>query len=67
VIAVVLERLVLGPSMSGIAASYASLSLGAGATLIAAVLAGLVAFAGAAVVWVSRQAAREPIVAGLPT
>jgi hypothetical protein len=66
-IAVVLERTVLGPALARIAASYASLSLGAGTALIAAVLAGLVALAGAAVLWVSRQATREQIARGLPT
>jgi len=64
-VAVVLERLILGPAMAHIAASYATLALGAGAGEIALVLIGLALVAGAAVWSVSRQAAREPIVAGL--
>jgi hypothetical protein len=62
-----LERLVLGPSMSSIAAGYVTLPLGAGAQIIAAVAVGLLALAAVAVMWVSRQAGREPIVTGLPT
>jgi ABC-type lipoprotein release transport system permease subunit len=65
VIGVLLERLVLGPAMSNLAASYASLPLVAGAFDIAAVLAGLALAAGVAVLWVSRQTARETVVEGL--
>jgi ABC-type antimicrobial peptide transport system permease subunit len=65
-IAVVLERLVLGPALTRIAAGYVTLALGAGAELAAGVVLGLLALAAAAVCWVSRQAARESIVAGLP-
>jgi hypothetical protein len=65
VIGVLLERLVLGPAMSNLAASYASLPLVATALDIAAVLAGLALAGGAAVVWVSRQTARETVIEGL--
>jgi ABC-type lipoprotein release transport system permease subunit len=67
VVGVALERLVLGPSMSHIAEGYATLPLGASAEIIEVVVLGLLALAGGAVLWVSRQAAREPITAGLPT
>jgi putative ABC transport system permease protein len=65
VVGVVLELVVLGPAMSSLAASYATLSLGAGGLEIGIVLAGLVLAAAVAVLWVSRQAAREPVVTGL--
>ena len=65
-IAVALERLVLGPSLARIAAGYATLALGASLALSAAVVAGLAGLAAAAVLWVGRQASREPIAAGLP-
>lgn len=60
-----LERFALGPGMARIAVGYASLELAADPAQIAAVLVGLVALATAAVLWVARQAAREPIVAAL--
>jgi hypothetical protein len=66
VIGVLLERVVLGPAMSRIAENYATLPLGASTEVIAVVVLGLLALAAVAVLWVSRQAAREPIVAGLP-
>jgi hypothetical protein len=52
--------------MSRIAENYATLPLGASTEVIAVVVLGLLALAAVAVLWVSRQAAREPIVAGLP-
>ena len=55
----------LTSSGSNLAASYASLPLVAGAFDIAAVLAGLALAAGVAVLWVSRQTARETVVEGL--
>ncbi len=58
---------VLGPAMSSLAASYATLSLGAGGVEIGIVLAGLALAAAVAVLWVARQAGREPVVAGLAT
>jgi hypothetical protein len=62
---VLLERFVLGPALANLAASYATLSLGAGAAEIGVVLAGLVGCAGIAVVWVARQTTRETVLAGL--
>jgi len=67
IVGVALERLVLGPSMTSIAAGYATLPLGASEQIVAAVVLGLLTLAALAVIWVSGQAAREPIVAGLPT
>jgi hypothetical protein len=62
---IVLERAVLGPALARLAASYAALSLGAGALEIAAVVAGLALSGAIAVAWVSRQATRENVVGGL--
>jgi ABC-type lipoprotein release transport system permease subunit len=59
---VLLERVLLGPAVAGLAASYATLPLGASATQVLATLAGLAAAAGVAVAWVSRQASRESVV-----
>jgi ABC-type lipoprotein release transport system permease subunit len=67
IVGVALERLLLGPSMTRIAAGYATLPLGASEQIIAAVALGLLTLAAIAVIWVSRQAVREPIVTGLPT
>jgi hypothetical protein len=61
----VLERLVFGPALSSLAASYATLPLAASVEQIAATLAGLGLVGGVAVVWVARQAARQPVLAGL--
>jgi hypothetical protein len=60
-VAIVLERLVLGPAMAHIAAGYVSLALGADATQIAALLAGLALLAGAAVWWVAARVSSRPI------
>jgi ABC-type lipoprotein release transport system permease subunit len=65
-VAVALERLVLGPEMGHIAAGYASLALSAGPGEIALVVVGLALLAAVAVWWVARRACREQIVAGLP-
>ncbi len=62
---IALERFVLGPLLAHLAASYATLSLGAGPVQIATVLAGLGACAVFAVVWVARQATRESVLSGL--
>jgi ABC-type lipoprotein release transport system permease subunit len=62
---VLLERFLLGPVLAHLAASYATLSLGAGPGQIAAVLAGLVACSALAVVRVAAQATRETVIAGL--
>jgi ABC-type lipoprotein release transport system permease subunit len=63
--AVALELLVLGPAVSGLAASYVSLPLTVGAGQIAVVVGGLLALALAAAVLAARQLRREPVVAGL--
>jgi ABC-type antimicrobial peptide transport system permease subunit len=65
VLGVVVEKLVLGPALSRLAESYATLALGAGAGQVGAVLAGLLIAGIAAVLWVSRVAMRETVVAGL--
>ena len=65
VLGILLERLVLGPALSNLAASYATLELGAGSPEIAAVLAGLLVAGAVAVLWVTRQATRETVVEGL--
>ncbi len=62
---IVLERFALGPGMARLAIGYASLELSAGPVQIGVVLLGLAALATGAVLWVARQAAREPIVAAL--
>ena len=65
VLGIMLERLVFGPALSGLAASYASLPLAAGGAQIAAVIAGLLVAGALAVLWVVRQATRETVTAGL--
>ncbi|MBV9820097.1 MAG: hypothetical protein JOZ07_17335 [Solirubrobacterales bacterium] len=67
VIGVLLERGVLGPALSHLAESYATLPLGAGPAEILAVLAGLALVAAVAVVSVALDAAREPVIRGLAT
>ena len=62
---VLLERLVLGPALARLAASYATLPLGASAGEVLATLAGLGLAAVLAVVWVAGISARESVVAGL--
>ena len=65
VVGIVLERLVFGPALANLAASYATLPLEATGVEVLATLAGLALTAGFAVFWVARQAARESVVAGL--
>jgi hypothetical protein len=65
VIGIVIERVVLGPAVARLAANYATLQLGAGLAEIAAVLGGLVVAGVLAVLWVTRLATRESVVAGL--
>ncbi|MGH2869364.1 MAG: ABC transporter permease [Solirubrobacteraceae bacterium] len=62
---ILLERLVLGPAMANLAASYATLGLRAGGAQIIAVLAGLIVAGAIAVIWVTRRVTREPVVPGL--
>jgi ABC-type lipoprotein release transport system permease subunit len=64
-VGILLERLVFGPALARLAASYAVLSLTATPQEILAVLAGLLLASGLAVAWVARQAARESVLAGL--
>ena len=64
-VGIVIERLVLGPALSSLAASYATLSLEPTSLEIAAVLAGLALCGAVAVLWVARQATREAVVSGL--
>jgi ABC-type antimicrobial peptide transport system permease subunit len=62
---IVLERLVLGPALAHLAASYVTLSLGATGSEIALVLSGLVLAGFLAIAWVTRQTTRESVIAGL--
>ncbi|HEY0343062.1 MAG TPA: FtsX-like permease family protein [Solirubrobacteraceae bacterium] len=65
VIAVALERLVLGPAVARLAADYAVLPLGVGAGEALGVGAGAVLVGAVAVLVVTRSAGREPVAAGL--
>ena len=60
-----LERVVLGPALAHLAASYVTLSLGASGPEIAIVLAGLLVAGVVATAWVTRQATRESVIEGL--
>jgi ABC-type lipoprotein release transport system permease subunit len=62
---VLLERLLLGPALSNLAVSYATLELKATALDVLALVAGLALAAAATVWWVARAAVRESVVAGL--
>ena len=64
-VGIVLERFVVGPAASGLAASYVSLPLVAGAREAALVTLGLAVLGLLAAAWVARTAIRRPIVAGL--
>lgn len=64
-VAVLLERTLLGPAVSGLATSYVSVSLRADALDVAVTWAGLAAITAVASAWVARGAASEPIVDGL--
>ena len=61
----VLERFLVGPAASGLAASYVSLSLVAGPRDVLVLVVGLSLLAVLAALWVARRAVRQPIVAGL--
>jgi ABC-type antimicrobial peptide transport system permease subunit len=65
VVGIAVERLLLGPAMSRLAASYATLPLSAGVLEIGVVLVGLAVAGALAVVWVARQTTRETVMAGL--
>ena len=60
-----LERVVLGPALAHLAASYVTLSLGASGPEIAIVLAGLLVAGVVATAWVTRQTTRESVIEGL--
>jgi ABC-type lipoprotein release transport system permease subunit len=64
-IAIVGERLGLGPAVSGLAASYVTLPLRAGLAPIVSVVAGLAVAVVVAASWAARSAVREPVVVPL--
>jgi ABC-type antimicrobial peptide transport system permease subunit len=64
-IGILVERVLLGPALSSLAASYATLPLAPTGAEIAAVLAGLALCSAVAVLWVARRATRQAVVAGL--
>jgi ABC-type antimicrobial peptide transport system permease subunit len=64
-VAVLLERLFLGPTAAGLAAAYVTLSLDAGVGSILLVSLFLVAASFAAAVVVARRATRAPVTGGL--
>jgi ABC-type antimicrobial peptide transport system permease subunit len=64
-IGIVLERALLGPVLSNLAAGYASLALAATLTEVLALIAGLALAAAFTVLWVTRAAMRERVLAGL--
>jgi putative ABC transport system permease protein len=65
ILGVLLERLILGPALSNLAASYATLQLQASATQVLITVAGLVLAGAVAVWWVARAAVRESVITGL--
>ena len=65
VLGVLIERLVLGPALASLAASYATPRSRRRLRPDRAVLAGLLVAGAMAVLWVTRQATRETVVAGL--
>ena len=65
IVGFLLERFVLGPALSGLAANYATLPLQATPAEVSLTAAGLLAAAGVAVLWVARQASRESVLTGL--
>jgi ABC-type antimicrobial peptide transport system permease subunit len=62
---VALQRWVLGPALSNLAANYATLPLRAGAGEIALTAVGLLLAGALAVAWVTYRAQREPVLEGL--
>jgi ABC-type antimicrobial peptide transport system permease subunit len=65
VLGILVETLVLGPALSNLAASYATLPLQPTSTEVIVVLIGLAVAGAVSVAWVSRQATRESVVQGL--
>jgi ABC-type lipoprotein release transport system permease subunit len=66
-VGILLERLIFGPALARLAASYAILPLGATTGEMLLTVGGLLVAAVLAVAWVAHQAARESVVAGLAT
>jgi ABC-type lipoprotein release transport system permease subunit len=64
-VAALLERWLVAPGVSHLAASYVVLALAAGARLVALTLAGLLAGAALVAATLVRVVARQPVVAGL--
>ena len=64
-VAIVAERTVIGPAAAGLAASYAAVSLRAGAPAIAVTVAGLGCIALAAAAWVARGTMRTAVIAAI--
>jgi predicted lysophospholipase L1 biosynthesis ABC-type transport system permease subunit len=64
-IGIVVQRLVLGPELGHLAASYATLDLAPSVLDILLTFGGLALAGAAAIVWVARSATREPVVLGL--
>jgi ABC-type antimicrobial peptide transport system permease subunit len=64
-LAIPLETLVLGPALSRLAASYATLPLAPSPMEVIAVVVGLAAAGAIAAAWVARQATRENVIEGL--
>ncbi len=64
-IGIPLETIVLGPALSNLAASYATLPLAATTGEIVAVLIGLALAGATAVAWVARQATNQDVIEGL--
>ena len=62
---VLIERLLLGPALSNLAVSYATLDLQATAADVLVLIAGLTAATAGTVWWVARAALRESVVTGL--
>jgi ABC-type antimicrobial peptide transport system permease subunit len=60
-----LQRFLLGPALSHLAADYATLPLKASPSQIGVTVLGLGAAVAVAVLWVARQAGRESVVEGL--
>ncbi len=63
--ALLLERFVLGPAVTRLAAGYAELSLVPSPGQVALLIGGFAVLGAAASTWVARAAVREPIVSGL--
>jgi ABC-type antimicrobial peptide transport system permease subunit len=64
-VGIALERLLLGPALSNLAANYATLELGATVPEILTIVLGLMLAAIVTIWWVARSAVRESVVTGL--